>query len=82
MEENIFDIRFDYEGKNYEGWVNPSEKLNDSGKPVSFHVVLDGVHFGYLSFQNSSWSVNENRPEGLVLATGKEIEKYYSVQNE
>ena len=79
MEENIFDIDFTCEGKEYKGWVNPSAKLDKSGKPVSFHVVLDGVHFGYLSFQNCSWSSNEDRPSALVDAAGKEIEKHYSL---
>lgn len=79
MEENIFDINFDLDGKNYKGWVNPSGQMDKTGKPSSFHVVLNGVHFGYLSFNNCSWSVNEVRPEGLVKAAGKEIERFYSL---
>ena len=79
MEDNIFDISFVHDGKTYKGWVNPSAKMNGSGQPASFHVVLDGVHFGYLSFQNCSWSSDENRPSALVSAAGKEIEAFYSL---
>jgi len=79
MAENIFDIDFTYQGKTYKGWVNPSEERDGAGKPVSFNVVLDGVHFAYLSFQDCSWSANQDRPAGLVKAAGKEIEKVYTL---
>ena len=77
MEENIFDISFDVEGKKYAGWVNPSRKTDDKGKPVSFHVVLDGVSFGHLSINNCKWIINEERPSSLTEAVGHEIEKKY-----
>ena len=79
MEDNIFDISFEEGGKEYTGWVNPSEKLNDSGTPVSFHVVLNDVSFGYLSLQNCKWMVNEDRPSGLVRSVSIEIEKHYGL---
>jgi hypothetical protein len=79
MEDNIFDISFEHNGQQYTGWVNPSEKLSDGGKPVSFHVVLNDIFFGYLSYNNSKWNVNEQRPEELVCKTGGEIEKHYAV---
>ena len=78
MENAIFDISFNYEGKQYTGWVNPSDQINDRGNPVSFHVVLDDVSLGYLSFRECQWMINEDRPEGIVMAAGKEIEKHYS----
>jgi hypothetical protein len=77
MQEAIFDIGFEYGGKLYKGWVNPSEKINESGKPESFHVVLNDTSFGYLSLKECKWLVNEPRPEGIVKAAGKEIEKHY-----
>jgi hypothetical protein len=79
MEDTIFDISFRFEGKQFTGWVNPSEKLNDHGNPVSFHVVLNGTSLGYLSFKDCQWIVNEERPAGLVSAVGKEIEKHYAL---
>jgi len=78
MEDAVFNISFLYEGKQYSGWVNPSDKLNDEGNPVSFHVVLNDVSLGYLSFRDCNWTINEDRPRGLVLAAGKEIEKHYA----
>ena len=78
-EKNIFDIAFELDGTTYKGWVNPSDKVNDSGMPTSFHVVLNEISFGYLSQNNKEWTVNEDRPEGLIKQVGKEIEKHYAV---
>lgn len=77
MESQIFDIAFTHEGTDYRGWVNPSDKLNDQGKPISFHVVLNDVSFGYVSY-SGGWKVNEPRPHALVECVGSAIEKYYS----
>jgi hypothetical protein len=77
MDENIFDIAFEYGAQQYRGWANPSENLSDNGKPVSFHVVLNDTSFGYLSYHNCKWTVNENRPSELVEKIGLEIEKQY-----
>ncbi len=74
-EEKIFDISFELDGTTYKGWVNPSGKLNDEGIPVSFHVVLNDTSFGYLSYNNTEWTVNEDRPEALTKKVGEEIEK-------
>jgi len=79
MEDTIFDISFTHDQKPYKGWVNPSDKLNDSGTPVSFHVVLNEVSFGYLSFLDCRWTVNEERPAGLVKLIGRQIEKHYQL---
>ncbi|MFI5129822.1 MAG: hypothetical protein ACHQFX_07530 [Chitinophagales bacterium] len=79
MEDKIFDISFEFDNKQYNGWVNPAEDLNGSGTPVSFHVVLDDTSFGYVSYRDCNWMVNEERPEGLVKQIGKEIEKYYKL---
>lgn len=79
MEDKIFDIEFKVDGKEYKGWVNPSEKLNDAGIPVSFHVVLNETAFGYLSFQNCKWMINEDRPPSLVNEVGKQIEAHYQI---
>ena len=76
-EENIFDIAFNFDDKQYKGWVTPSDKLNESGAPASFHVVLNNISFGYLSFKDCRWMVNEERPAGLVKLVGKQIEKHY-----
>jgi len=78
-ENNIFDIAFELDGTKYKGWVNPSDKVNDSGMPTSFHVVLNEISFGHLSRNNEEWTVNEDRPEGLIKHVGKEIEKHYAV---
>ena len=79
MEDTIFDIAFELDGKHYTGWVNPSDKKDNAGKPVSFHVVLNDESFGYFSFHDCRWSVNEDRPEGLVELIGKQIEKHYQI---
>ena len=77
MENRIFDIELENEGQQYKGWVNPSDKLSDNGAPASFHVVLNDVSFGYLSFQDCKWTVNEERPAALVKTAGEQIEKHF-----
>ena len=79
MEDKIFDIAFENDGRQYKGLVNPSDKMNDDGQPVSFHVVLQDTSFGYLSLHNCKWTVNEQRPAELVEAIGREIEKKYTL---
>ena len=79
MEDNIFDITVKYDNQDLKGWVNPSAKLSDSGAPVSFHVILNDVSFGYLSYHNCTWTMNEERPAALVKGGGKEIEKHYQL---
>jgi hypothetical protein len=79
MEEKIFDISFESAEKKYNGWVNPSERLDHDGKPLSFHVVLNNIFFGELSLYHCQWNINESRPHQLVEAVGKEIEKYYKL---
>jgi hypothetical protein len=79
MDEKIFDISFRNDGRQYKGWVNPSDKMNENGKPLSFHVVLNNVSFGYLSYHNCKRSINEERPYSLVEAVGHEIEKHYQL---
>ena len=76
MEDNIFDIEFESGGKKYTGWVNPSEKPGKNGLPNSFHVVLNDVSFGHLSFNNAVWTVSEERPAELVQQVGAAIENY------
>ena len=77
MEDKIFDIEFDCNNRHYNGWVNPSDEKNEDGLPVSYHVVLDNVSFGYLSFNNGSWAVNEERPVELVEAIGEQIHQRF-----
>jgi hypothetical protein len=79
METNIFDISFKAGEATYKGWVNPSDKLNEEGSPVSFHVVLNETSFGYLSYRDCKWMINEDRPAKLVELIGKQIEKHYQL---
>ena len=80
-EDKIFDIEFEHDGKPYKGWANPSEKLHDDGLPASFHVVLNNVSFGHVSFSSNQWTADEWRPEGLAEAIGKQIEKQYKMNS-
>lgn len=78
-EDKIFDIEFEHDSKHYKGWVNPSERVHEDGLPASFHVVLNKVSFGYVSYTNSQWVADEWRPEGLAEAIGQQIEKHYKM---
>lgn len=77
MESEIFDIRLACDGIDYDGWVNPSDKVNNNGMPSSFHVVLNHISFGYLSLSNDTWKADKQRPQKLVTAIGEQIGKYY-----
>lgn len=77
-DDKIFDISFVLDGQQYKGWVNPSDKINDKGMPVSFHVVLNEVSFGNLSHSGGKWVVDEDRPAGLAAAAGREISRRYA----
>ncbi len=82
-EEKFFDIEVETGGTMYTGWVNPSDKLNGDGFPVSFHVVLNQTSLGHLSLNNGKWSADEQRPAALVEAVGKQIARHYqSIQAE
>jgi len=76
-EEKIFEIEVETDGTKYTGWVNPSDKLNGDGFPVSFHVVLDQTSLGHLSLNNGTWSADEQRPAGLVKVVGEQIARHY-----
>jgi hypothetical protein len=78
-EEKIFGIAFQWDGKQYKGWVNPSDQLTDTGAPTSFHVVLNEVSFGHLNYKDCKWHSSEGHPAGLVKLVGKEIEKHYQL---
>ena len=76
MEDKIFDMRFDYNGLHYQGWANPSSKTHSDGMPASFHVVLNDIFFGNVSFNKGKWTTSEDRPEALLAIVGKHIENY------
>ena len=61
-EDKIFDIEFEHDGTIYSDRANPSEKIQDDGLPASFHVVLNNVSFGHVSFANNQWTADEWRP--------------------
>ncbi|MET0242220.1 MAG: hypothetical protein ABW174_02075 [Flavitalea sp.] len=75
MAEKIFDIRFDYNGMHYNGWVNPSSK-KQNGIPTSFHVVLNDIFFGNVSNGSGNWTNSEDRPEELTRLVGVSIDEY------
>jgi hypothetical protein len=77
MSEAYFNIQFDHDNIHYNGIVTPSEKLREDGTPKSFHVVLNNVFFGNVHYNNSKWSVDEQRPDALTEIVGKQIEEYY-----
>jgi hypothetical protein len=79
MEDKTFDFQFDYNGLHYRGWANPSPKKND-GIPASYHVVLNDIFFGNVSFTQGKWINNEDRPDELTSIVGKHIEAWLTKQ--
>jgi len=80
MEDNTFDIQFDYNGLHYKGWVNPSKKIHD-GVPASYHVVLNDISFGHVSFTQGKWINSEDRPDELISIVGNHIEDFLKKKN-
>jgi hypothetical protein len=71
------DISVIVDGKEYKGWATPSDKNKEDGSPKSFHVVLNDVMFGNISHSSEkTWTVDEQRPQELVEAVGKYLEKH------
>ncbi|WP_153801185.1 hypothetical protein [Foetidibacter luteolus] len=64
-------LSFTHEGVEYTGWATASRKAGEDGFPKSFRVVLNKVFFGNLSANESSWTNDEQRPEGLTETVGK-----------
>ena len=75
MDNKTFGIHFESGGKKYNGRVTPSEKADDAGEPASYHVVLNEVFFGMVSY-NGNWAVSEQRPDELTAAVGRAIEEH------
>lgn len=81
MREDYFNIGFDHDGIHYDGIVTPSEKTHEDGSPKSYHVVLNKVLFGNVSFNNIKWVVDEQRPQALTDIVGKCIQEWF-IKNE
>lgn len=73
IEERMFDIAFQFEGKEYKGWAKASEKKVESGMPASYHIVLNGVFFGNVSYNGQHWETDSQREHNLVQKVGEQI---------
>ena len=73
IEERMFDIAFRFEGKEYKGWARESQKKTDGNIAASYHVVLNGVFFGNLSYNGDHWETDSQRNYTLVQKTGEQI---------
>ena len=73
MEAIILDLAFQFEGKTYNGWAKPSAKTDDNEIPSSYHIVLNGVFFGNLSYNNGQWITDSQRDPKLVQKVGEQI---------
>lgn len=70
---SMFDIAFQFEGKEYKGWARPSGKKTGGDNSTSYHVVLNGVFFGIVSFNDDQWETDSQREHGLVQKVGEQI---------
>jgi hypothetical protein len=73
IEERMFDIAFRFQGQEYKGWARASGKKNDDGLPASYHVVLNGVFFGNLSYNGEHWETDSQREHNLVQEVGEQV---------
>jgi hypothetical protein len=75
MEKTSLPIALEQDGQSYSGWATPSDKRHADGYAKSYHVVLEGVFLGDMSFDQGKWEISEQRPDLLVGAAGRAIEK-------
>jgi hypothetical protein len=81
MEKKSLPLRLDQDGQTYSGWATPSDQRHPDGYAKSYHVVLNEVFFGDLSFHDGSWAISEQRPHLLVAAVGQAIERIEGSEN-
>jgi hypothetical protein len=74
MEKSSLPIEFDSNGINYKGWATPADERHPDGFAKSYHVVLNEVFFGNVSYAHQKWFIDEQRPHELVEAVGKCLE--------
>lgn len=79
--EDILPLSLDFDGKHYEGTVEPSAEKGPGGRSVFFRVTLDGELFAYLCCGDKGWSErggpNQSASEGLITAIGNYIFEHY-----
>jgi hypothetical protein len=73
IEKTSLPLRFVYERQNYTGWATPSDDRCANGHAQSYHVVLNEVPLGNLSYQNDRWLLNDQQPNELTVAVGDAI---------
>jgi hypothetical protein len=75
VEKTSLSIELEQDGQCYKGWATPSDKRHADGYAKSYHVVLNEIFFGDLNLDKGKWSTSDQRPQRLVKAVGKAIEK-------
>ncbi|MEO6314735.1 MAG: hypothetical protein ABIU63_13575 [Chitinophagaceae bacterium] len=73
MSATYYAVKFDFEGKHYDGRLTPTVKKGHED-PASWHVVLNDVFFGHLNKNGQHWEVNEQRPPALTELIGNLID--------
>ena len=75
MEKTSIPLELDCQGIHYTGWATPSDSVHPDGYAKSYHVVLNEVFFGDLSYDHGKWIIDQQRPHELVVAVGHCLEK-------
>ena len=73
IEDRMFDFAFNFEGKAYNGWGRASARKDEDDVPASYHIVLNGVFFGNISYNGEQWETDRQREKGLVQKVGELI---------
>lgn len=79
-EKTSIPLSLTHDGQKYTGWVIPSNKQHADGYASSYHVVLNEVFFGDMSFNNGHWTISEQRPDDLVAAVGEALQQALKTQ--
>ena len=73
VEKTSLPLRFLYEEQNYTGWATASNERDANGYARSYHVILNEVYFGDLSYQDDHWLISQQRHTDLVAIVGDAI---------
>ena len=77
MSKNRIPIDFNFEGRKYEGYINPMQIDVKAHLPRLFHVMLNTVDYGYIRYMDKKWALDIDKPQPFANLIGETISAWY-----
>ena len=74
---NKFPIHFNFDGKQYNGEIQPLLSGAQQRKPTAFQVFLDHVYCGLIKKRGEEWETDSPKCAILVNPLRRQIEDWY-----